>query len=110
MAASDRMRFDLGPRHLTTSGEILLSELKEAAKELNKYREQNGFDKLDIPKARDRKKLYNFLKEYIEFKNNDGSDYVEITGRGEPLTEIIEQNPPVLEYDDVKNDPYFITK
>ena len=54
MAASDRVTYKLGPRHLTTSGEILLSELKEAAKELNKYRGDNGLEQINIPKAKER--------------------------------------------------------
>ena len=51
-----------------------------------------------------------FSKDHIDFKNSDGSDHVEIKGKGEPLTEIIGQPTPALEYDDVRNDPFFITK
>ena len=50
------------------------------------------------------------MKDYIEFKNEDGSEYVLRSGRGEPLTEIVEQVEPTVEFNDVKNDPYFVVK
>ena len=50
------------------------------------------------------------MKDYIDFKNEDGSEYIQITGRGEPLTEIVEQGEPTVEFNDVKNDPYFVVK
>ena len=105
MAAFVRMPHTLDPNEITIKGEIFLSVLRELGRKLNKYREENGLEKIDIPKSASREKLYNFLKDYIDLKNSDGSDYVEIRGKGEPLIEIVEQNPPILEYDDVKNDP-----
>ena len=103
------MPYTIGSRNLTNAGEIQLSVLREAAKELNKHREDNGLEKINA-RGRDRNTLYNFLKDYIEFKSEDGNEYVLRSGRGEPLTEIVAQVEPTVEFNDVKNDPYFVVK
>ena len=54
--------------------------------------------------------FYNFLHKYINFEDEDGKPYILETGSGKPLVELVEQPTPALEYNDVKNDPYFITK
>ena len=61
MTAFDRMPYTIGSRDLTKSGEIQLSVLREAAKELSKHREDNGLDKMTA-KGRDRDTLYNFFE------------------------------------------------
>ena len=68
MSASLRMPHTLDPNEITTKGEIFLSVLRELGRKLNKYREENGLEKLDIPKSASREKLYNFLKDHIDLK------------------------------------------
>ena len=59
--------------------------------------------------------LYNYLSTYINFVNEDGSEYkppVEGSGRRKPKdkVEIIPSTEPAMQFNDVKNDPYFITQ
>ena len=83
--------------------------LREATNEYNKFRVDNGLERIPA-KGRDRDTLYNFLKDYIMLQNADGSEYMLRTGRGEPLTEIVEQVEPTVAFNDVKNDPCFVVK
>ena len=56
------------------------------------------------------KKIYTDPAGFGSVINTDGSDYVLETGRGAPLTEIVQQVEPTVEFNDVKNDPYFVVK
>ena len=46
----------------------------------------------------------------LNLKNEDGSPHIEQEGSGKPLVEIVEQTEPVVPFNDVRNDPYFIVK
>ena len=111
MAASDRFIHKLDSNEISFKGEVYLAVLREVARNLNKFREDNGLEPL-VFKGKERFPLYKVLKEYVDFKNPDGSDYneKEKTGKGAPLTEIVEQVEATVPFNDVKNDPYFVVK
>ena len=111
MAASARMTRRLEHNEISLKGEIYLSVLREVARNLNKEREDNGLEPIKT-KDKYRDQLYNLLKDYVEFQNEDGSEYTEQekSGSGKPLVEIVEQTELVVPFNDVRNDPYFIVK
>ena len=51
------------------------------------------------------------MTDYVVFLDLDGKIYSEKTGSGKHrLIEIIEHRQLAIEYNDVRNDPYFIVK
>ena len=51
-----------------------------------------------------------FYKKYINCEDEDGNPYIEETGSGRHLAEIVKQQAPAVEFNDVKNGPSFIVK
>ena len=77
---------------------------------VNQY-EAEKHAKIDYPPeaARTVKTFYNYLTQYITFVNEDGEDYEPtIEGRGKPKKEIIPSTEPAMQFNDVRNDPYFV--
>jgi hypothetical protein len=95
------------------TGKVSLTRLKYASDLLNDFREKRGLSKLHISEQimNNRDALYKYLLKYVDFYTIDDRTYIEEeSGSGKPLVEIVEQLDPVVPYNDVKNDPYFITK
>ena len=111
MAASDRFIHKLDSNEISNKGEIYLSVLRDVARNLNKYREDNGLEPINV-KGKERAPFYKIMKDYVEFQNPDGTEFIEKekTGRGEPLTEIVEQVEATVPFNDLKNDPFFVVK
>ena len=77
-----------------------------------KYRVENGDEStFTVPKERLTRieSFYNFMKQYVDFVNEDQTPYVPTKKGSGRYNDIIQSTPPPLLYDDIKNDPYFIT-
>ena len=88
-------------------GYIRLPALLQA---VNQY-EDEKHAKIDYPPEviRKVKTFYNYLTQYITFVNEDGDDYEPaIEGSGRHKKEIIPSTEPAMQFNDVKNDPYFV--
>jgi hypothetical protein len=108
--SDNKITYVLKPSDFTKkTGKIGMIALGRASTMLDKHRADNGLPKIEIPPEK-LKTLYNFLQKFINFEYEDGKPYILETGSGKPLVELVQQPTPALEYNDVRNDPYFITK
>lgn len=107
-----KMSFIVKPSDIVKkTGRIGMVALGKASSLLDEFRRNNNLPKLDIPPEKTKRtdSLYKFLQQYINFVDEDEKPYEEL-GSGLAKSKIIEQPTPLLQYNDVKNDPYFITK
>jgi hypothetical protein len=77
---------------------------------INQY-EAEKHAKIDYPPEviKKVKTFYNYLTQYITFVNEDGEDYnPAIEGSGRHKKEMIPSTEPAMQFNDVKNDPYFV--
>ena len=109
----DKMRYTIEKNAVYKSGAnkgyIPIQKLMSA---ISKY-ESEKRAKIDYPPeaARTVKTFYNYLTQYITFVNEDGEEYEPtIEGSGRPKKETIPSTEPAMHFNDVRNDPYFITQ
>ena len=83
--------------------------LDDALKKYNKFRVDSGEPELDVPAGLKQrtKAYYKFLSQFIIFANEKGQyEEPRITGEGKH----IKMRAPAMQFNDIRNDPYFIIK
>ena len=104
-------RFIVRDEYILKSGRISQKALDDA---LRDYEAETGESLHPTPAdKRSNVTLYNFLKQYIMFFREDGTEYeppVRGSGIRKPVdkVEIIPSTEPAMHFNDVRNDPYFI--
>ncbi len=83
--------------------------LDDALAKFNDFNEKSELPQLVVPKdvKKTTRAYYDFLTQFIVFANQSGEyDKIRITGEGKP----IRMRAPAMQFNDIRNDPYFIVK